>query len=351
MGESGDTKTPKEPKDGQAAQDRHVPLGSLSLSLPLRGPSGWQPAGAEFKDGLRRAVERLEIEEAERERTKEAAGQGRKRRGRKDVTAEDVGRGLLWLMGDRETAVRVEWRAEGADADPAADKPSADTPASALAPELEPAPVPEQPPEDADASSDSDLSTPPGSPSLPPQRCSPAAPVVPTLPPAAPPAQTEEAPPPLQHTVRVRLALLPADYGWRVSQRRAAALRALFAVLDKGWDGAEGALLEVSVSPSLLPSLTPPLHLFDLPPSHLLLLSCGPFPHIHTPGSPRKLLYERPADSRPPTSQTCRRCTHSSSRRPTPPCPRAQRATRRSRRSRRTRTPSASRRRCTSTRL
>lgn len=257
MGAGGDTKTPKDPKDGQAAQDRHVPLGSLSLSLPLRGPSGWQPAGAEFKDALRRAVERLEYEEAEQERTKEAAGQGRKRRGRKDVAAADVARGLLWLMGDRETAPRVEWRAEGADADLVAEGPIAGTPASAPAPELEPAPVPEQPPGDADACSDSDLSTPPGSP---PQSRSPAAPVVPTLPPAAPPAQTEEAPLPLQHIARVRLALLPADYGWRVSQRRAAALRALFAVLDKGWDGAEGALLEVSVSSSLLPSLPPFLH-------------------------------------------------------------------------------------------
>lgn len=47
----------------------------------------------------------------------------------------------------------------------------------------------------------------------------------------------------------IRVSVLPNDNGrWRASGARTKRLKALFKLLDRGWDGGEGRLLETSVS-------------------------------------------------------------------------------------------------------
>lgn len=102
--------------------DNYVPLGSFTLRLPTRGPQQWTAAGDEFKDTLRRTVEILELEAAEAERAERAEmeGQGSEgnkvkgkgKRGGRQVTELDVVKGLLWLLGDKDTMPLVEWKDE-----------------------------------------------------------------------------------------------------------------------------------------------------------------------------------------------------------------------------------------------
>lgn len=278
---------PTVPKAPTAIDERHLPLGTLELRLPLRGTKEWTPATEDFRDALRRTVARFDAEDAAAAELMK--GTPRKRGRTKEVTEGDVVRGLNWLMGDRDTMLKVEWRREDDDLEVdgemavGSEQPTGGTAESREDAGLEPVQPPilraldaDQPngpqPEErssvfqmedleVDACSDSDLSTPPDSPRLSPapQRSElslpdlpfsapasvpPPAPTTPqTIPDAAPPL-----PPPKLYSYRVRISLLPADYGWRISQRRAAALRAIFSVLRKGWGEDDGPVLEVSVS-------------------------------------------------------------------------------------------------------
>lgn len=269
-----------------ATDERYLPLGTLELRLPLRGSKEWTPATEDFRDALRRAVARFDVEDAAAAELMK--GTPRKRGRTKEVTEGDVVRGLNWLMGDRDTMLRVEWRREGDDLEvdgemavdaEQLDSGTADEDAGVepVKPPIPPAldadhsngPPPEEGPlvsqvEDleVDACSDSDLSTPPDSPllspkhrppELPPPTPSSSAPPAPALPPApaTPQIIPDPAPPPSPprlYSCRVRISLLSADYGWRISQRRTAALHAIFSVLRRGWDEGDGPVLEVSVS-------------------------------------------------------------------------------------------------------
>ncbi|EJT48911.1 hypothetical protein A1Q1_02006 [Trichosporon asahii var. asahii CBS 2479] len=249
----------KENGDAAAKTDeRYVLLGSLPLRLPLRGPVRWTRASEGFKDALKPRIERLEAEEAQKVLLEGAT----KRRGRtKETTELDVVRGLLWIIGDKDTMARVEWRSETGEGEDLEEQEG--TEGQTIDPTIDALRLPERKEEpaheDIDACSDSDLSTPPSSPPLSPSLHPVVVPSSPSihLPPSLPhpPPPPEPAPEPAQpppptplFESRVRISLLPADYGWRISQRRAHALRALFSVLDKGWEGAEGALLEVSTA-------------------------------------------------------------------------------------------------------
>lgn len=272
-----------------ATDERYLPLGTLDIRLPNRGPREWTPAAEDFRDALKRTVALFDAEDAETAERERQEGTPKRRGKAKEATEGDVARGLNWLIGDKDIMVKMEWKREGdypedGGDDMAMDVDASDATATELAPpagseeDVEP-PISKGSPADQHGEgqpetrdqeievgycSDSDLSTPPSSPrmsptprpsDLPPIIASaPAPPSAPTTPlpllePGPPP------PPPQLYSCRVRISLLPADYGWRISQRRTVALRALFSVLRKGWDEGDGPVLEVSVS--LLPSFLP----------------------------------------------------------------------------------------------